>query len=129
MQLRKAEHVGIMVSNLDRSVKFYTEVLGLKLIKRVESPQTDWAFLAVGDLEIELICKKGAEFTYADQGIVNHLAFTVDDVGAALEHLKKHGVELIHQEPVYLAPLKARLAFFKGPDGERLEVFTPNVTA
>lgn len=128
MLLRKAEHVGIMVSDLDRSVKFYTEVLGLKLRERIDSPQTGWAFLVVGDTEIELIWKKGAEFNYAEQGLVNHLAFTVDNVADALAHLRKHGVELIHEEPVYAAPLRARLAFFKGPDGERLEVFTPNVT-
>lgn len=125
--LRKAEHIGIMVSDLDRSIKFYTEVLGLKLRERIDSPQTGWAFLTVGDTEIELIWKKGADFNYADQGIVNHLAFTVDDVGAALEHLRRHGVELINEEPVYAAPLRARLAFFRGPDGERLEIFRGNV--
>lgn len=120
--LRKVEHIGIYVRDLDRSIQFYTEVLGLRLIKRVQvRAELEVALVALGDAEIELLCRKG-EYALAPEGIVNHLAFTVDDVAGVLDHLRRHRVELIHEEPVLVERLGARIAFFKGPDGEKLEL-------
>jgi len=123
MKLRKVEHVGIQVRDLDRSLKFYTGVLGLTLRKRVRlNETTELAFLPLGESEIELICKS-TEYTFAREGIVNHLTFRVDDVAGILDHLRKHGVELMHQQPLFIEKLGARIAFFWGPDGEKLELF------
>jgi lactoylglutathione lyase len=124
MLLRKVEHIGINVSDMDRSIKFYTEVLGLNLRTRVRlSEQSELAFLAIGDAELELVATGGA-IEHARQGVVNHLAFTVDDVSAVLEHLKKHGVHLLNDEPIVVEPLGVKVAFFHGPDGEKLELFS-----
>ncbi len=123
--LRKIEHVGIQVRDLDRSLKFYTDVLGLTLRRRVRlNDTTELAFLPLGDSEIELICKS-TEYTFAKEGIVHHLTFRVDDVAAALEHLRNNGVQLIHEQPLFLENLGTRIAFFWGPDGEKLELFAP----
>jgi lactoylglutathione lyase len=123
--LRKIEHVGIQVRDLDRSVKFYTEVLGLSVRKRVRlNETTELAFVPVGDSEIELICKS-TPFTFAKEGIVNHLTFQVDDVAKALDRLRRHGVELIHEQPLPLEKLGVTIAFFWGPDGEKLELLQP----
>jgi len=46
-------------------------------------------------------------------------------VAGILDHLRAHGVELIHQQPVVLEKLGSRIAFFWGPDGEKLELFAP----
>jgi lactoylglutathione lyase len=125
--LKKVEHIGIQVRDLDRSIKFYTEVLGLTLRKRVRlNEATELAFLPLGDSEIELICKS-TEYTFAKEGVVNHLTFRVDDVAGVLEHLRKHGVELIHQQPLVLEKLGSRIAFFWGPDGEKMELLAPTV--
>ena len=127
--LHKIEHVGIQVRDLDRSIKFYTEVLGLTLRRRVRLNETmELAFLPLGESEIELICKS-AEYTFAMEGIVNHLTFRVDDVAGILDHLRKHGVELIHQQPLALDMLGSRIAFFWGPDGEKLELFESSTSA
>ncbi len=127
--LRRAEHVGIQVRDLDRSIKFYTEVLGLTMSKRVRVNDTiELAFFPVGGFDIELICKS-TEYTYAREGIVHHLGFTVEDLPGFLERLRAHGVELIHQQPVLLENLKTRIAFFWGPDGEKLELLEPVATA
>lgn len=122
--LKKIEHVGIQVRDLDRSIKFYTEVLGLTLRQRVQlNETTELAFMTMGEgtSEIELI-RKTTEYTYAKEGIVHHLGFTVDDLAGMLERLRKHGVELIHQQPLPLERLSVRIAFFWGPDGEKLEL-------
>jgi len=121
--LQKVEHIGIQVRDLDRSIKFYTEVLGLTLRKRARlNETTELAFLPIGESEIELICKS-TEYTFAREGIVNHLTFKVADVAAVLDHLRKHKVELIHEQPLDLEPLGSRIAFFWGPDGEKMELF------
>ncbi len=121
--LQKVEHIGIQVRDLDRSIRFYTEVLGLTLRKRVRvNEKLEVAFLPLGGSEIELVCKT-AEYAFAKEGIVNHLAFRVRDVAGVLDHLRTHGVELIHQEPLAMEKLGSRIAFFRGPDGEKLELF------
>jgi lactoylglutathione lyase len=127
--IRKVEHVGIQVRNLDRSIKFYTEVLGLPLRKRLRlNETTELAFLPLGDFEIELICKS-TEYNYAKDSIVHHLGFTVDDVAGALERLRKHGVELIHEQPLFLDKMDVHIAFFWGPDGEKLELLQRRAAA
>ncbi len=122
--IKKAEHIGIMVKDLDRSIAFYQDVLGLKLVERRRSNTLELAFLQVGDTEIELIA--GGQGYVEQDGVVNHLAFTVTDLDAALAHLKAHGVELITPEP---RPIwdGMRVLFFRGPDGEKLELFERKV--
>jgi hypothetical protein len=46
-----------------------------------------------------------------------------------LERLRKHGVELIHEQPLSVEKLGTRIAFFWGPDGEKLELFEPTASA
>ncbi len=96
------EHIGIAVANLDETVKYYEEVLGLKCyaIEEVEDQKVRTAFFKVGDTKIELlestdpdgpigkfISKKGAG--------MHHLAFAVEDVNASLKEAEEKGVRLI----------------------------------
>ncbi len=129
--IRKVEHVGIQVRDLDRSIKFYTEVLGLTLRKRVQlNETTELAFITLGDgtSEIELI-RKSTEYTYAKESIVHHLGLTVDDLAGMLERLRTHGVALIHEQPLFLERLNVHIAFFWGPDGEKLELLERSASA
>ena len=127
--IRKVEHVAIQVRNLDRSIKFYTEVLGLPLRRRLRlNETTELAYLPLGDFEIELVCKS-TEYIYAKEGIVHHLGLVVDDVADMLDRLRKHGVELIHEQPVFLEKMDVHIAFFWGPDGEKLELLQRGASA
>jgi lactoylglutathione lyase len=127
--IRKVEHVAIQVRNLDRSIKFYTEVLGLSLRGRLRlNETTELAFLPLGDFEIELVCKT-TEYIYAKEGIVHHLGLAVDDVAGMLDRLRKHGVELIHEQPLFLDKMDVHIAFFWGPDGEKLELLQRRAAA
>ena len=118
--LRKAEHIGINVKDIERSIRFYGEVLGLALIERREFRHLKLAFFKIGDTELELI--EGARGYEEADGVVNHLAFSVDNVDEVLDHLRRHGVELIDAEPREIWD-GCRIAFFRGPDGEKLELF------
>ncbi|MGE5676392.1 MAG: VOC family protein [Mycobacterium leprae] len=120
----KIEHVGIMVTDMERSLEWYQRVLGLRLRERIRlNENTELAFLTVGDSELELVAKTGTGTSKAPlEGVVNHVAFTVADIAAALNHLKEHGVVLLNEQPMAFKALGTRGAFFLGPDGERLEL-------
>jgi lactoylglutathione lyase len=55
---------------------------------------------------------------------VHHIAFTVSDIEAEVERLKGLGIKMIDQEPRIILD-NVKIAFFFGPDGERLEFFQP----
>lgn len=118
---KRFEHIGVMVKDLDRSVAFYRDVLGLPLRERVRVREgMEIAFLPCGESEVELICTQG---DFPRDGITNHLAFATADIAGDLARLAAAGVELLDREPRYIPPLRAYVAFCRGPDGEKLELF------
>lgn len=106
LNLSKIDHIGIAVRNLETSLKFYTEVLGLTCngIELVPDQKAKVAFLPLGDSEIELL-----EPTLPDSPVgkfieskgegLHHIAYRVADINAALSLLKVQGVNLLDQEP------------------------------
>ncbi len=115
--VRKVDHVGVAVSNLDEALAIYTDLLGLRLhgTEVVEEQKVKVAFLPVGDTEIELLESTDPEGPIAKfiekrgQGM-QHIAFRVDDIEEALEQMKRKGVRLIDEKPRYGAG-GARIAF------------------
>jgi len=115
--VRKVDHIGVAVSNLEEALKIYTEVLGLKLhgTEVVEEQKVRVAFMPVGDTEIELLESTDPEGPIAKfiekrgEGI-QHIAFRVDDIEEALEQMRQKGVRLIDEKPRYGAG-GARIAF------------------
>ena len=100
------EHIGIAVSNLDESIAYYENVMGLKCyaIEEVADQKVRTAFFKVGDTKIELLEStdpQGPIGKYIEKkgpGI-HHLAFAVDKVEDSLKHAEKEGVRLIDQAP------------------------------
>lgn len=123
---KKLEHIGIMVNDIDRSLQFYTEILGMKLVDRQRlNDEVELAFLAYSnseEVQIELI-SRGSEGR-SDEGKVHHVAFTVDHIEDALRFLKEAGVKLKDESPRTILN-GVKIAFFFGPDGERLELVQP----
>jgi lactoylglutathione lyase len=124
--IRKLEHIGVKVSNMDRSIQFYKDVLGLELVGRSQvNEQLELAFLSYPDtdnIQIELISRRSDDLPAA--GIVDHMAFTVTDIEAEVERLKSLGVKMIDEAPRELNISGiVKIAFFYGPDGEKLEFF------
>lgn len=105
MNISHIEHLGIAVENLQESIKYYEDVLGMTCysIEEVADQKVKTAFFLVGKTKIELlestspdgpigkfIAKKG-------QGI-HHIAFAVDDTNTALKLAEERGVTLIDKE-------------------------------
>lgn len=125
MAIKKLEHVGIMVKDLQRSISFYRDVVGLELRGTLvhTDPSITLAFLGFpGTTETELELIHGYNDSLPQEGKVHHIAFTVDNLEEEIERLKSHHVSFIENEITTL-PNGTRYIFFSGPDGEWLELF------
>ncbi|WML44278.1 VOC family protein [Neobacillus sp. PS3-40] len=126
MAIRKIEHVGVMVNDLKTSIDFYQNTLGFDLFNIIEpNAKIKLAFLGdqkSGQIYVELISGSGRNFP--DEGKVNHIAFTVDNLEEEIQRLKSLNVIFKREEPTSLEN-GANYIFFKGPDGESLELFQP----
>jgi methylmalonyl-CoA/ethylmalonyl-CoA epimerase len=126
----KLDHIGIAVENLEQSLAFYRDVLGLELhgTETVEEQKVKVAFFPVGDTEIELLESTDpegpiAKFIAAKGQGVQHLAFRVKDIEKTLADLKARGVRLIDEKPRYGAG-GAKIAFLhpKATNGVLVEL-------
>ncbi len=122
-------HSSIRTSNMDRSIDFYTKLLGLKVIRRMEIPQTNSLLVFLQDAEakgatLELTSyrdqKKFIQAEYEDR-LFDHLAFEVKDMNKTIETMRNSGVT-ITDEPYRLSPTGSLLAFVEDPDGTLIEL-------
>lgn len=102
----KISHVGIAVNNLEESLRFYREVLGIKE-KGIEENLGEGmkvAFVGVGESNLEIMEPRredsaiGKHIAKRGEGI-QHLAIHVDDIQAALQKAKEAGFKLIDEQP------------------------------
>jgi glyoxylase I family protein len=116
-------HVAIRVHDFDASVKFYTEVLGFTERVRWGEGNGRGILLDTGDGNYLEIFAGGAPGP-KPEGAFLHLALRTDNVDKAIEVARAAGMEVtVEPKDVSLGTVPARIAFFKGPDGEIIELF------
>ena len=114
-------HSMVRVRDLDASLRFYGEGLGLREVRRKDVPEGKYTlvFLAAPDspeAEIELTYNWGSEEDYGSARNFGHLAFRVEDIYATCQRLKDAGV--IINRP----PRDGRMAFVRSPDNISVEL-------
>jgi lactoylglutathione lyase len=125
MAVKKMDHVGVMVSNLEASLIFYQKVVGMELKDQftIANGSITLAFLGFnGSDETELELVYGGNPDLPTEGKVNHIAFLVDNIEEEFNRLKGVNVVFISDEIVTL-PNGYRNFFVQGPDGEKVEFF------
>lgn len=106
MKITKIDHLGIAVKSIDEGKNFWTDVLGLTFAgtDTVETQKVTTAFFPVGESEVELLestSPDGPVAKYIEkkgEGI-QHIAFRVENIEAALQELKERGIRLIDETP------------------------------
>ena len=118
-------HTMIRVGDLQRSVKFYTEILGMKLLRSTERPEQKYSLAFVGyDTEdkasvIELTYNYGVD-KYDLGSAFGHVAIGVPDVKAACERVRGAGGK-VTREPGPVKGGTSVIAFVEDPDGYKIE--------
>jgi len=116
----------IRVGDLERSIRFYTQVLGMRLLRQQEYPDGRFTLAFVGFGEeseqavIELTYNWGVEH-YDLGGGFGHIAIEVDDVYAAVELIRSNGGKIVREA----GPMKhgsTVIAFVEDPDGYKIEL-------
>ncbi len=104
--LKKIEHIGVAVQNIEKSIPLFRDLLGIPLEKVYESDaiKTKIAFFPLGDSTIELIeamdpSSPVAKFIQKRGEGIHHICFGVENVEAALRHFEAKGIELLNQKP------------------------------
>ena len=150
INLRKAAHVGVSVSDLDRSVAFYHALLGVEPVVRDESmhgagfaqsqglPTTKlrYATFNLDNLGIDLIQFQepagDAVHSAANRPGSMHLCFLVDDVRSVYSRMREAGFEFLGEPYKFAAgevnppsAVGTEVAYFNDPDGANLELISP----
>jgi methylmalonyl-CoA/ethylmalonyl-CoA epimerase len=106
MQALKLDHIGIAVKDISTALKFYADILGLTLEGEevISEQKVRTAFLPIGDTEVELLESTEpdgpvAKFIEKKGEGIQHIAFKVNDIEAALKELEEKGIRLIDKKP------------------------------
>lgn len=146
--LRRANHVGITVKNLDDAIEFYSALTGgaitpedeiggdrMAKVQGLEKTLIRYATVHLDNINIDLLEYKephSDQANYSNEQIsAMHLCFEVDDFESALERMKEAGVNF-NGEPITFqkedglqAGIGTSVAYFKDPDGTNLEIIFP----
>lgn len=141
MALRRLTHIGICVSNWERSLRFYRDLLGFTYLSelQVAGEPTDTLlqlqdvnlraiYLERDGMRIELLhyaspghCGDGQTRPMNQLGLT-HLSFRADNLGATLAVLKAAGVEVLENTHIDIAAFEAAAIFVRDPDGTLIEL-------
>ena len=125
MKVRKLLHTRYRLNDLERSVKFYKELLGLEEVKRHKSPRgSELVFLKTpGSEELIELCFFPSSGPVQVQPDLTHLAFEVESLEAFGQHLASHGLKY-SDGPTY-KDNGGGFAFIDAPEGYEIELIQP----
>jgi lactoylglutathione lyase len=123
---KKLLHTRYRVDDLERTVKFYSEILGLEEVRRHKSPRSELVFMKTpGSEELIELCSFPASGPVHVQPDLTHLAFEVDSLEEFGKHLSRFGLKYSdgpHETG------GGKIAFIDAPEGYEIELIQPATT-
>lgn len=119
-------HTMLRVEDLDRSLTFYTDVMGMKLLRKADNPEYEYTLAFVGYAEeseqavLELTYNWG-DNTYEKGNAYGHVAFGVEDIYPFCEKLEAAGAD-VYRKPGPVKGGSTVIAFVRDPDGYAIEL-------
>lgn len=119
-------HTMLRVGDIERSIHFYTDIMGMRLLRRHEFPTGKFTLAFVGYTDeadgtvIELTCNWGVD-DYELGTAFGHIAVAVEDAAAACEAIRQRGGKIVREA----GPMKGGstvIAFVEDPDGYKIEL-------
>ena len=122
MKVGKLLHTRYRVNDLERTVKFYREILGLAEVKRHKSPRgSELVFMqADGSEELIELCYFPGSEPVKCQSDLTHLAFEVESLDEFAKHLEKHGLKF--SDGPTTSSSGTTFAFVDAPEGYEIEL-------
>ncbi len=123
-------HTMLRVGDLQRSIDFYTQVMGMKLLRTTDRPEQKYSLAFVGyasnpeQAELELTYNYGVD-RYEMGGAYGHIALGVQDIYATCEKIRAQGGN-ITREPGPVKGGNTLIAFITDPDGYKIELIQRN---
>ncbi|WP_137167638.1 lactoylglutathione lyase [Salinimonas lutimaris] len=122
-------HTMLRVENLEKSLDFYVNTMGMTLLRQSENPQYEYslAFVGYGDeadtAVLELTYNWDGQ-TYDKGNAYGHVAFEVDDIYSFCEQLEASGAD-VYRKPGPVKGGSTVIAFVRDPDGYAIELISP----
>lgn len=121
------EHIGMTVSDMDRTIAFYCDLLGLRLALRKQNTDSELVFLDAGGGMLEIVAPAGGAGRFRDVPLaeagMRHLTLAYDNVDAMVEQLAAAGVEIAETpRDAHNREMIKRVAFVRDPDGILVEL-------
>jgi methylmalonyl-CoA epimerase len=113
--LKKIDHIGVVVKDLEKAIKAYTAMFGFKVVEQMAGPGGEFTsiMMSVGDVRLELFqpLKPGSFSRFLEEkgGGLHHISFLTDDIMQEMKTLKSQGRKLQSEEPMVLP--SAKIAF------------------
>ena len=114
--LKKIDHIAVVVKDVDKAAKSYTDMFGFKVLEKREGPGGEFVsvMMSFGDIRLELFAplKQGNSFSkfLEEKGAgLHHISFATDDIVKELKNLKAQGKKLQNEEPISMPD--AKIAF------------------
>jgi methylmalonyl-CoA epimerase len=131
--IKTIDHIGIITNDLQKSVEFYTDVLGFSVSRKIEMAESELSavFVEKDGSKIELMKCRGKNVPKRSEvaklrigvssiPINDHITFSVDDIEATVTQIKEKGV-VFNLEPIQIEG-GMKLAFLKDPNGVLIEL-------
>ncbi|HLS66402.1 MAG TPA: VOC family protein [Pseudogracilibacillus sp.] len=126
--IERIEHTAIIVRDMKEALKFYCDTLGFTVRLQSDGGDRKLAFLYLdkaSHTEIELIQDVSGSNTYHKDGVVNHIAFAVNNIEETIHYLQKKGVSL-STDDIKKTVDGGKMILFYGPNDELLQLVQRN---